>query len=316
MTSNLDGFTLAREDFSLFGTDLHRPECVWVDQDGVWVSDSRGGVAHLDEAGRAHLLGSGIAEPNGFSRRANGNFVVAGLSDRKVFEIAPDGTTTVLLDSIDGLPLGAVNFAWVDGQDRVWVSIMTRHPHWYDVMAKPARDGHVILIDAAGARIVAEGLDLTNEVKVSPDGRYLVVVETFGRRIVRYPILEAGTLGPQELVGPPDLGHGAYPDGFAIDGEGNVWIATVSRNAIQVITREGKLLTLYEEVNEPVLDKFVSDLAAGRAEPAQLGACAGAFLALPTSLAFGGPDGRTVYVGSLLLPHLVTFRSPVAGPRP
>ena len=315
MTSSLDGFTLAREDFVLFGRDLHRPECVWVDRDGVWVSDNRGGVAHLDGAGRATRLGSGIEEPNGFSRRANGNFVVAGLADRKVFEIRPDCTTTVLLDNVDGKPLGAVNFAWVDTQDRVWVSIMTRHPHWYDVMTAPARDGHVILIDASGARIVADGLDLTNEVKVSPDGRYLVVVETFGRRIVRYPILDTGGLGPQELVGPADLGHGAYPDGFAIDGEGNIWIATVSRNAIQVITREGKLFTLYEEVNQPVLDQFVSDLAVGRAEPAQLGACAGSFLGLPTSLAFGGPDGRTVYVGSLLLPHLVTFRSPVAGPQ-
>jgi sugar lactone lactonase YvrE len=182
-------------------------------------------------------------------------------------------------------------------------------------MTAPARDGHVILIDGAGARIVADGLDLTNEVKVSPDRRYLVVVETFGRRIVRYPILESGALGPQELIGPADLGHGAYPDGFAIDGDGNVWIATVSRNAIQVITRDGRLHTVYEEVNMPALDKFVSDLAARRAEPAQLGACAGPFLGLPTSLAFGGADGRTVYVGSLLLSHLVTFRSPVAGPR-
>lgn len=316
MSSSLDGFTLAREDFALFGSDLHRPECVWVDHDGVWVSDHRGGVARLDAAGQATLLGHGIEEPNGFSRRRNGNFVVAGLADRKVYEIAPDGTTTVLLDSIGGRPLGAVNFAWVDALDRVWVSIMTWHSRWYDVMAEPARDGHVILIDAAGARIVAEGLDLTNEVKVSPDGGHLVVVETFGRRIVRYPILESGALGPREVVGPPDLGHGAYPDGFAFDGEGNIWIATVSRNAIQVITRDGALHTLYEEVNVPALDQFVGDLAAGRAEPAQLGACAGPFLGLPTSLAFGGPDGRTVYIGSLLLPHLVTFRSPVAGPRP
>lgn len=315
MSSSLDGFTLAREDFALFGQGLQRPECVWVDGDGVWVSDLRGGVARLDASGHATVLGSGIAEPNGFSRRANGNFVVAGLSDRKVFEIAADGTTRVLLDSIEGRPLGAVNFAWVDARDRVWVSIMTRHPHWYDVMAAPARDGHVILIDGAGARIVADGLDLTNEVKVTPDGRHLVVVETFGRRIVRYPLLDSGGLGPQEVVGPADLGHGAYPDGFAIDAEGNVWIATVSRNAIQVITTDGRLHNLYEEVNAPVLDQLVADLAAGRAEPGQLGACAGSFLALPTSLAFGGADGRTVYIGSLLLPHLVTFRSPVPGPR-
>jgi hypothetical protein len=42
-------------------------------------------------------------------------------------------------------------------------------------------------------------------------------------------------------------------------------------------------------------------------------ACAGKKLNLPTSLSFGGTDGRTVYVGSLGLPHLVTFNSPIAG---
>jgi hypothetical protein len=36
-------------------------------------------------------------------------------------------------------------------------------------------------------------------------------------------------------------------------------------------------------------------------------------IALPTSLAFGGSDRRTVYLGSLALPHLLSFRSPVAG---
>jgi sugar lactone lactonase YvrE len=313
MTGALDGFTLKRSDFSIFGSGLHRPECVWIDYDGIWVSDARGGVSRLDAEGRPRLIGSGIEEPNGFTRRADGTLVVAGLGSRKVFEIRPDGTTTVLLDQIDGKPLGPVNFAFVDRQDRVWVAIMNRGQHWYDSMATGRSDGHIILIDKHGARIVADGLNLTNEVKVSPDGKHLYIVETFGRRIVRHALDASGALGPREVFGPADLGHGAYPDGFAFDAEGNVWIATVSRNAIQVITHDGRLLTVYEEPNLPVLAKFVDDLAARRAEPAQLAACASEFLGLPTSIAFGGSDGKTVYVGSLLLPHLITFRSPVAG---
>ena len=34
------------------------------------------------------------------------------------------------------------------------------------------------------------------------------------------------------------------------------------------------------------------------------------------SVAFGGPDLRTVYLGSLFAPRIATFRSPVAGARP
>ena len=33
-------------------------------------------------------------------------------------------------------------------------------------------------------------------------------------------------------------------------------------------------------------------------------------LRLPTSVAFGGPDGRTAFVGSVGLTHLLTFRVP------
>ena len=35
-----------------------------------------------------------------------------------------------------------------------------------------------------------------------------------------------------------------------------------------------------------------------------------------SSLAFAGPDLRTAHMGSILSPHLVTFRSPVAGVPP
>lgn len=42
-------------------------------------------------------------------------------------------------------------------------------------------------------------------------------------------------------------------------------------------------------------------------------ATAGPRLQFPTSIRFGGEDLRTVYVGSLAMPSLPTFRSPVPG---
>lgn len=41
----LGDFKLAAADFGRLGHGLHRPECVWVDADGIWVSDARGGVS-------------------------------------------------------------------------------------------------------------------------------------------------------------------------------------------------------------------------------------------------------------------------------
>jgi gluconolactonase len=91
--SAVSNFTLSADDFSVYGHGLLRPECVWADSDGVWVSDARGGVSHIGENGNARLLGDGIIEANGFSRRRNGTFVVAGLGDGMVHEVNPNGET-------------------------------------------------------------------------------------------------------------------------------------------------------------------------------------------------------------------------------
>jgi gluconolactonase len=312
MSTGLVGFRLRNEDFSVFGEGLTRPECVWCDADGVWASDNQaGGVARVGLEGN-RPLGSGIHEPNGYSRRANGAFVVAGLEDHKVFEIAPDGSTRVLLEAVDGRPLGVVNCACVDRQDRVWISVMTQRPRWYDAL-NAGPEGSILLLENGKARVVAEGLHLTNEVKLGPDGRHLYAVESLGKRIVRFAVGADGSLGARQTVGPDSLGYGAFPDGFAFDAEGNIWVTLITRNAIAVIDRGGALHTVFEEVNEAAVKSLVEAMAAKRASREMLAACYGPTLKLPTSLAFGGADRRTAYIGSLAGTSLMSFRSPVPG---
>jgi sugar lactone lactonase YvrE len=160
---------------------------------------------------------------------------------------------------------------------------------------------------------VADDLHLTNEVKVHPNGRHLYGVETLGKRVFRFAIGADGDLGQKEIFGPADLGHGALPDGFIFDQDGNVWVTIITRNGIAVVSEEGEAHTVYEEANLAAVDALVAAMQRGAATTEHLIACAGTTLNLPTSLSFGGADGRTVYVGSLGLPHLLTFNAPVAG---
>ncbi len=312
MDNKLKTFTLRPRDLSVFGSGLTRPECVRVDEDGVWASDDRGGIARVTPSGVAELRGQGVYEPNGYSRTSDGAFIVAGLKDNKVFRIDRSGRVSVVLDQFQGKPLGTVNTAWADAQGRIWVSMMTRKERWYQALnTKP--DGYILLIADGRARIVADELHLTNEIKVHPNGRHLYGVETLGRRVFRFAIAANGDLGQKEIFGPADLGHGALPDGFIFDQDGNVWVTIISRNGIVVVSQEGEAHTIYEEPKPAAVDAMVQAMQRNAATPEHLIACAGEQLKLPTSLSFGGPDGRTVYVGSLGLPHLVTFNSPVAG---
>ena len=312
MNHRLRNFSLGPQDLGIFGSGLTRPECVRTDQDGVWASDDHGGIARVTHNGVAELRGKGVYEPNGYSRTSDGAFIVAGLKDNKVFRIDSSGRVDVVLDQFEGKPLGTVNTAWADTQGRIWVSMMTRRERWFHAL-NTEPDGYILLLEEGKARIVADGLHLTNEVKVHPNGKYLYGVETLGKRVFRFPIASNGDLGQKEIFGPADLGHGALPDGFNFDQDGNVWVTIVTRNGIMVISEDGETHTIYEEPKLEALDTLVRALQQKTATSEHLVACAGETLTLPTSVAFGGPDRRTVYVGSLGLPHLVTFVSPVAG---
>ena len=307
-------FRLSAADLAPYGRGLQRPECVWIDRDGVWTSDARGGVCRVHGDREPQVLGTGIADPNGFSRRPDGRFVVAGLSDGRIHEIEPDGRTRVLLESIDGVPLGTVNYACADGPGRIWASVMTRSLPWMSAMQSRKADGYIIRIDAenASAQIVADGLDLTNEVKVSPDGRYLYAVETLGSRVVRFAIRPDGSLGAKETVGPDSLGPGALPDGITFDPAGNIWVTMISHNALHVIDRDGAAHVVYSDANPAAVQAMARAVERRTGTLENLLACnevAGP-LRLPTSLAFGGPDGRTAFIGSVGLTHLITFRVP------
>lgn len=311
----LADFKLTAADFGTFGAGLERPECVWTDHDGVWASDARGGVALINSDGHPELFGTGIVEANGFSRRPDGSFVVAGIGDGGLHLIAPDGKTRILLDKLDGKPLGAVNYACADGPDRIWLSVMTRALPWHAAMTTKKIDGYVVRVEADGARseIVADGLDLTNEVKVSADGRYLYGVETFACRIVRFPIRLNGSLGPKEIVGSESLGRDVSPDGITFDAFGNIWITVINQNGLYVMDKHGDVHIVYRDPNERAVKILADAVERRNGAVEQMAECAvvDGPLRLPTSVAFGGPDGRTAYIGSVGgLSHLVTFRMP------
>jgi sugar lactone lactonase YvrE len=146
-------------------------------------------------------------------------------------------------------------------------------------------------------------------VKVSPDGRHLYAVETLGCRVVRFPIRLNGSLGSKEIVGPENLGRGAFPDGFAFDAWGNVWVTIINQNGLFVIDRHGETHIVYRDMKEEAVEAMAAGVEHRNGTVDQLVASASENgpLRLPTSIAFGG---RTAYVGTLLLSHIATFQMP------
>ena len=307
---------------SLLGTGLVRPECVLATRAGaLYTSDWRGGVAHTAPDGthtvyRGAQPGSRLLHPNGIALRSNGNFLLADLGETAggVFELTRSGEVRPFLERVDGIDLPPTNFVFQDSEARVWVTVSTRRMPRAAAYRADVADGFIVLVDARGARIVADGLGYTNEAMLSPDGQWLYVNETFARRLSRFRVAADGSLGTKQIVTP--FGHGTYPDGLAFDVEGHVWITSIVSNRVLRVAPDGAVTVILEDSDPTHVEWCEQAYRAGTMGRAHLDRAAGRVLQNISSLAFGGPELRTAYLGCLLGDAIACFRAPVAGHPP
>lgn len=315
-------FTVHLDDLAFHGQGLVRPECVLATNDGsLYSADWRGGVARTRPDGGVDLWTSALPDgrpsrPNGLALRRDGSFLLADLGDTRggVFALSRDGTVRTVLDRVDGIDLPPSNFVFEDAQGRLWLTVSTRRIPRASAYRADVADGFIVLIDAAGARIVADGLGYTNEATISPDGRWLYVNETFSRRLSRFRLAADGTLTGKETV--TTFGHGTYPDGLTFDAEGHVWITSIVSNRVLRVAPDGAVSVVLEDADPAHVDWCEDAWRRGELGRPHLDRAAGRVLKNISSLAFGGPDLRTAYLGCLLGDAIASFRVPVAGVPP
>ncbi len=304
------------------GSGLHRPECVLATRDGyLYSADWRGGVARIAPDGTQTLFAGRLDQgralrPNGIALRRDGSFLLADLGETAggVFVLGRDGATRPLLERVDGLDLPPTNFVFEDDRARTWITVSTRRIPRADAYRADVADGFIVLVDARGARIVADGLGYTNEAMLSPDGAWLYVNETFGRHLSRYRVAGDGSLHGKEIV--TTFGVGTYPDGLAFDAEGHVWITSIVSNRVLRVAPDGQSTIMLEDADPAHVAWCEDAYQHGELGRTHLDRAAGRVLKNISSLAFGGPDLRTAYLGCLLGDAIASFRVAVAGQPP
>jgi gluconolactonase len=325
----LAGWAVDRAEIRTVGRDLQRPECILAEPDGtLWSADARGGVMRIDPDGSqalvAQVVDSRFAEsdsddrytmqgtlPNGLAFTPEGDFVIANFGTDAIELMTRSGESRTLYTEIDGEPLGKTNFVLTDSRGRLWFTVTTRLQPWTRSINEHAPDGYVGLIDEAGIRIVADGFVGTNEIRFDADEEWLYVVESNARRISRLRALADGQLRDRDVYGPGDLG--GVPDGFAFDVDGNLWITLVNADRLVALTPEGEVLTLLDDGDPERVAAWDEHFFSGTMTPELLGSARGTLAPMMASVTFGGPDLRTVYLGSLMGTTIPSFRSPVAG---
>ena len=311
----LSDFKVDRSAFRFIGAGLARPESVIADRDGnVVVSDARGGVVRISGGHQEHIGAASNpgSVPNGLAWSDNDGVICADFGRGCLDEIRFDGSTRTLLTDIDGQPIGRLNHVCRD-QRRIWLTVSTRADNWLDSVNTSASDGYIIALEDGKVRIAAEGLSFPNECRVDPTGSFLYVTETTKKRVKRFAIGPKGELSEGEVFGPSSLGAG-LTEGIAFDSEGNLWVAMTCADRIVIIAPDGSAHEALGDAVPEATAEMERVLASGANVPIEtLLACGSPGTNLISSIAFGGSDMKTVFLGNLKGSTIATFQSPVAG---
>ena len=200
---------------------------------------------------------------NGHKVLPDGTHLLCVPGDRAVLHLDADGKVLRKASSeCDGQPLRAPNDLTLDRKGGFYFT----DPGG----SRTAPVGTVHYVDRAGkTHLVAGGMWVPNGLVLSRDGTVLYVAETLPNRIVKFPVEPDGMLGPMEFFAdlPSRQGHQAEPDGLALDTDGNLYVAHLGMEAVQVLDPSGRL---------------IRTLPAGNYDA--------------SNLVFGGPDGDELYI--------------------
>lgn len=290
-------------------TGLQFPEGPIAMPDGsvILVEIARGTLSRVDADGNVSVIAELGGGPNGAALGPDGMIYVCnnggfrwhemdGLlfpgrqaddySGGRIERVDPaTGAFEVLYTAVNGHPLKGPNDLVFDRHGGFW---FTDHGK----IRKRDKDHggiYYATIDGRTIREVIFPLDAPNGIGLSPEEDRVYVAETVARRVWAYDIVGPGEIrrvrrfgGPGELVaGLPD---NQMLDSLAIDGDGNICVATLMRGGITSISPDGQRRE-FTEMGDP----------------------------MTTNICFGGEGLKTAFITLSASGRLVATDWPVAG---
>ena len=184
----------------------------------LWFSDFRfQHVRTVDESGKTEIIVEVPGQPSGIGWRPDGTMLIVSMADRRLMRFA-DGRLSVEAE-LGSLAGGKCNDMIVDGKGRAYVG---NFGYDFEARAEP-RTTCLIRVDPDGSvHSAADELMFPNGTVISPDGKTLVVAETFAHRLSAYDVSADGLLSNRRTWAAIE---GCYPDGICLDAEGAIWVA-------------------------------------------------------------------------------------------
>ena len=235
----------------------HYAEAPGYSEGPTWRNDEvffcSGALLRIDAKHKVHKYLE--INPAGTVLRGDGHLLVADNKYKAILDVSPAGKVNIVVDQFETFNLRSLNDLTIDARGNVY---------WTDPEGSTPQNpvGQIFRVRPDG-RVdrMATGLAFPNGLDVDPAGKFLYVIESQSKKILRFEIPT-----DNELFGKPEVFYdlaGSGGDGCAFDAAGNLWVADYHRpetktGRITVLSPEGKVLAYV-----PVPAKVVSNIAFG-----------------------------------------------------
>lgn len=193
--------------------------------------------------------------PAGTVLRGDGHLLICDNKYKAIIDLAPNGTADVIADQFESKPLRSLNDLTLDANGNIY---------WSDPEGSSAQSpiGNVFRCRTDG-RVdrIATGLAFPNGLDVDPASKFLYVIESQSKKILRYALPD-----DHDVCGEPEVFYdlqGSGGDGCAFDVSGNLWVADFHRpetghGRITVLSPKAEVLAYL-----PLPAKVVSNITFG-----------------------------------------------------
>jgi sugar lactone lactonase YvrE len=208
-----------------------------------WFSDMHAQqVLAVDAAGDTEVVATVAGDPSGLGWLPDGRLLVVSMRDRKLMRLDPDGLVEAA--DLSGLATFHCNDMIVDAHGRAYVGNFG-----FDLHARAnAVAANLVLVHPDGrTEVAADELMFPNGTVITPDGRTLIVGESFAARLTAFDIAEDGSLSGRREWARLEK---AVPDGICLDAEGAIWVASPVSGAVIRVREGGEVLDRVEVEHE------------------------------------------------------------------
>jgi len=175
--------------------EIHGPEDVVGLRGKLYVSSQEGKIMEIDpQTGDHRVFAETTGVPLGMEADAVGNLIVAD-AYRGLLSIGPEGSVTVLTDTLDGTPIlyaddldidknGVIYFSDASTKYGAEAAGSTMSGSLLEIM-EHGRTGRILAYDPSDSstRLVMDDLSFANGVAMAPDGETVMVAETGEYRV-------------------------------------------------------------------------------------------------------------------------------------